>query len=229
MKNQLRAIVFSCAILLSQLATGQSDLSVVGIDFPSEANLGGYISFSIQIQNTNSSQVSGDLNVYLHNGEINESHVFELPESQNVIQYFGGGQTRTYYYNIPVNNSNFRIGGNTVVIWPSFELPGIPVNGIEVNIFVNKDDGIGFENLNRMGVIYPNPASNFISVKGLKTNDLHIVRVFNLAGVELFSKQLVSLETELINVEQLKDGLYVLVVENNRSAERTINYFTVHK
>lgn len=229
MKNHLRIIVFSFAVLMSQFSFAQTGLSIVGIDFPSEANMGSYISFSVQIQNTDSNNVIGDLNVYLHNGDVNESHVFELPETQNVMQYFGGGQTRTYYFNIPVGNSNFRIGGNTVVIWPSFELPGVPVNGIEVNIFINKDDGIGFENLNRMGVIYPNPATNFISIKGLKTNDMHTVRIFNLAGTELFSQQLVSLQTEFINVEELKSGLYVLIVENNKSAERVINYFTVHK
>jgi len=229
MKNQLRIIAFSFAVLASQIIQAQSGLSVVGIDFPSEANIGSYISFSIQIQNTDANQVTGDMNVYLHNGAVDGNHVFELPELQNVMQYFGGGQTRTYYYNIPVSNSNFRIGGNTVVIWPSFELPGVPVNGIEVNIFINKDDGIGFENLNRKGIIYPNPAAQYISVKGLKNSDSHVVRIFNLAGCELFSKQLVSLETELINVEQLENGLYVLIIENTKSAERIINYFTVHK
>lgn len=61
--------------------------------------------------------------------------------------------------------------------------------------------------------ISPNPSRHFIQVSGLKKTEYY--RIYNILGKEV-SKGLIS-ENETINIQNLKNGLYLLKINNTGS------------
>jgi hypothetical protein len=227
--KKIALFYFLVGLLLGHYARSQNSLSIVGIDFPSEVTMGSFVSVSVQVQNTSSYYQSGELNIYLHNDSIGADHVSQMPMLNNVMQYFGGGQIRTYFFNMPINQSNFRLGGNTIVIWPSFELPGLPTNGVEINVLVKEESGMGFEKRAEQSPnIYPNPAQHFINIDGFKSSEKVTVRIYNLQGAELLVKNLVLDLKNIINIAELNNGTYFVTFETEKGI-RSSKYFTVHK
>jgi hypothetical protein len=75
--------------------------------------------------------------------------------------------------------------------------------------------GTNIESANRVE-IFPNPASDYFVVKGHKTNEgLLLIRIFDLTGKMVLSKQHGSCLNECrVNIESLPAGIYIIDVNN---------------
>jgi len=62
--------------------------------------------------------------------------------------------------------------------------------------------------------IYPNPASDFIRIKGLLKPEK--IKITNVLGIEIKHGIIIN-DNEKINVQNLSDGLYILTFENGKS------------
>lgn len=62
--------------------------------------------------------------------------------------------------------------------------------------------------------IYPNPASNWITIEGSANGTLTI---YDLAGKALLSKEITS-DSEKVNVSELQNGMYIIKVSNDQGA-----------
>ena len=68
-------------------------------------------------------------------------------------------------------------------------------------------------------VIFPNPASTQLTVKGADASS--IIRIYDLSGRLRLQE---SLNTEILNIEMLQSGIYVIEVQSNgiRDTQRLV-------
>lgn len=59
--------------------------------------------------------------------------------------------------------------------------------------------------------IYPNPASDFITIDGL-SNKLNKISIMNIAGVKIFEYS--TIENNRIDISELKTGIYLLMIDD---------------
>ncbi len=73
--------------------------------------------------------------------------------------------------------------------------------------------------LNNQTKLYPNPASDFVTLNINNTgNDFIIINVYNVVGALIKSEQL-NKSNQKINVEDLSNGVYVIEIKNKESTE----------
>ena len=73
--------------------------------------------------------------------------------------------------------------------------------------------------LNNQTKLYPNPASDFVTLNINNTgNDFIIINVYNVVGALIKSEQL-NKSNQQINVEDLSNGVYVIEIKNKESTE----------
>ena len=59
--------------------------------------------------------------------------------------------------------------------------------------------------------IFPNPASNFIKIKGIEdASDVNSVEVFSIIGKEVLRKEISSLNDLKIDIQNLDHGVYLV-------------------
>ncbi|MGB5025944.1 MAG: T9SS type A sorting domain-containing protein, partial [Saprospiraceae bacterium] len=64
-------------------------------------------------------------------------------------------------------------------------------------------------------VVYPNPATDYLNMHLNGSNELKSVTVFSLDGTMLKNIQLVDKKHQLLDLQELQNGLYLLKVETN--------------
>jgi hypothetical protein len=65
--------------------------------------------------------------------------------------------------------------------------------------------------------IYPNPASTEVMVELPKFNGVTSIEVRDLTGKLLLSKNAISIEKEIINVSELRKGMYIMVARQGNT------------
>jgi len=65
--------------------------------------------------------------------------------------------------------------------------------------------------------IYPNPASTEVMVELPEFSGVTSIEVRDLTGKLLLSKNAISMEKEIINVSQLRKGMYIMVARQGNA------------
>lgn len=151
-------------------------------------------------------------------------HVNPVPERPTIVQNLdtltsnaeAGNQ---WYLNdnsiINANNQKYIVsasGNYHVVITNEFGCVSDPSNIINV-IYSS------VENLKEYKVeVYPNPASEFITIAGLPGNEEVDIAIYNMNGICI--KQKITSSKEIrINIKDLKPGAYTLIIKNLSNQE----------
>ncbi|WP_435413615.1 T9SS type A sorting domain-containing protein, partial [Psychroserpens mesophilus] len=101
-------------------------------------------------------------------------------------------------------------------------VPDLTIVRADINLTV--DDNLGVEDFENEGFkLYPNPASNWLSIKTDSLTDDAKAQVFDMNGKLLFEKTLTS-EITAIAIDQLAAGIYVITVkaDDKQTAKRFI-------
>ncbi|QSE97287.1 aryl-sulfate sulfotransferase [Fulvivirga lutea] len=148
----------------------------------------------------------------------------------NLFEVNSSGE-RVWLYVNPVNPEQvYKQGdiavGNTVFMAHKYSIEFNGFNGKDLSPkgFIELYDQVTSNDLNKdinttTLEIYPNPASRQLVIKGSIGN---IITIKNVAGQELMSIELTQ-KSQVINIEQLPDGLYHIHSPNGRVVRLIIN------
>jgi hypothetical protein len=196
-------IAVSC-LLTCQGLNAQDSLSIESFSIPDTVEFNESIQVSFTVLNQSPASRTGNLRFFLRN-ESNNDTLAQL-SNFTALQFFAPFQPRTFQFPIEINDAIFRLGGNTVVIWPSFVGNPDGQNGIEKEIYVRDINEVqSIKKLKENLQIYPNPFTNQITInKTLPHKALFILK--NLQG------QTIPISNKLAA------GIYIaeLYVENER-------------
>ena len=104
---------------------------------------------------------------------------------------------KSYYYRLRANfKDSIEIQSYPIMIKTASAVSGVKVNPVEKEIS-----------------IYPNPATDKLSIKGLE--QAAVIRIYSVTGELVKSVELNKNETS-INIDELKDGLYILNCTDGR-------------
>lgn len=121
--------------------------------------------------------------------------------------------------------TNYTADGATITPNEGFEgiisVPVIANDGTDdsepfnIDIEVSITAGIENNRLSKQIEIYPNPASNKLSIKSnVVQNQIKVVRVIDLSGNTLIKKSLTGTIVSTLNISGLSKGIYFLVFES---------------
>lgn len=109
-----------------------------GFDDLSQYNFVGGESYDLTVTLVNDNLVNDfleDLSVlYLTDKMIDDATPPEVLVPQAIVAIPALGNTDLPVSDFPINPNNFRVGGNIVVIWPSYSAPAIDSLNIDVNV-----------------------------------------------------------------------------------------------
>ena len=81
----------------------------------------------------------------------------------------------------------------------------------------------GLDEISRSNVsVYPNPAQNFLNVKGLELNNTE-VQIFDISG-RIVNASLFKVNNSTIDISSLAKGTYHLVLSNNSEKVDTVKF-----
>ncbi len=79
--------------------------------------------------------------------------------------------------------------------------------------------GLNELTLNKQAKLYPNPASDFVTLNTENIgNDFIIINVYNVVGA-LVKSELLNISKQQFNVEDLSSGVYIIEIKNKESTE----------
>jgi len=157
---------------------------------------------------------TGNLSLHFKINNVDTTYVVENVQAES-IYYVNLTLQPDYPHNIreATRNTIFLTqAGSSIPVFTPIDIIGKIVSFTEIDvIYAGTSDIVS---LNKENIqIYPNPATNFITIRGLQgTETLHC---YNLNGELLFS-QVTSSESEIISVAHLPSGMYCLKVSNGK-------------
>lgn len=150
----------------------------------------------------------------------------------NMVQSVpGGGPTHTFTFTwtapivgtgpvtlYAVGNSTDGNGtGGDFVYTTSLALTECPVCRIDNNTTSNSEI-----------IVYPNPASENISIKNAASENLHVV-MYDLSGKEAMNSGNISAQNNNISLENIADGTYILKVYTENGLLKSDKIIVMHK
>jgi hypothetical protein len=193
-------------VFLTKVA--QAQLVIEQIDLPEEGTLNQTLQINALVKNEHPASKSGNLKFYLTNQTYPELGVFEFASFEQ-MQFFASGQGRNFPINLPLSDSHFRIGGNTVVIWPSMVGQENDTIFITKTIYLDEVTITGKTKSDADQIrIFPNPARDIIQIE-LPDNKDYIYSIMNLEG-KVVKEGL--MKNRQLNVELLDKGIYLLAI-----------------
>ncbi len=149
----------------------------------------------------------GETDFWLVNFDTNLDSIFTykvggtLYEAINDIAVSETGEF-VYLTGKTTSNDNFIHGNNGEQdVW---------ISKLEIERPVNIN-----ENITEQIICYPNPTSDFITIKNMKNQEINI---YDITGKSVFSKILKS-ENEQINLSKLSSGIYLLKSDSNQTTK----------
>jgi hypothetical protein len=133
-------ILIFCLALQSTLYSQEIIRAVAlnGFDDPSQYNFVGGVTYDLTVTLVNDSDDDDfleDLEIlYLTDKMIDDATPPEILVPQAIVAVPALGNIDLPVLNYPVNPNNYRVGGNIVVIWPSYSAPAIDSLAINVNV-----------------------------------------------------------------------------------------------
>jgi hypothetical protein len=112
--------------------------ALTGFDDPSQYNFVAGADYDLTVTLVNDSDdddFSEDLSVlYLTDKMIDDATPPEILVPEAIVSVLSLSSIDLPVLNFPINPNNFRVGGNIVVIWPSYSAPAIDSLNINVNV-----------------------------------------------------------------------------------------------
>jgi hypothetical protein len=109
---------------------------------------------------------------------------------------------------IVVENGNYH-----TIVTNEFGCTSPPSDIIEItNLSIENPEVSGFR-------IYPNPASESITITGLTKGEVVEIEIYNMNGI-CIEKKIICSDEISINVKKLKPGTYTLIINNNSNKEK---------
>jgi hypothetical protein len=186
------------------------DLSIEINTIPDTVLLGSFFEADLTVHNLSAESQLGNLQIWFLN-QSKDSITAPLG-GFNVNQYFAAEQARNFNVAIPATEDFFRLGGNTVVIWPSFV--GQPIQGDSIlkEIYVLDPNSVPKSGMNQL-YFFPNPAGSVLSVKASKNAAIpKMIIIRDLSGRVLLNAPYLENEGSM-NIEKLSAGIYILELE----------------
>lgn len=208
------------------ISNAQGGLLLTNFNIPDTIYLNSTVPVNFNITNTLDSAILGNLKINFLNETFNN---VEAPLGGfEAVQYFSAGQERDFTTLIPVEPQYFLEGGNTVVIWPSFVGQEIPaVDSVRITVFVAQSNGIsGISPIPLRDYILPNPVQSQLSI--IPRNGALLpasIRIFDLSGRFLLGSN--NLQSGVISVDLLKDGIYLLELHTKDGKVQTGRFIKV--
>jgi hypothetical protein len=202
--------IFYLVIFFFSACLLQAQLTFESFVVPSQALMNQNLNAEVLVRNDSSASRTGNLKFYLINESYPELGIFEFASFPQ-LQFFAPNQSRFFQLQLPVSEDYFRIGGNTVVIWPSMVGQSGDSLVITRDIYVDEVSVTGNieKQLNTIR-IYPNPASKLLLIK----EGFPFVVQYEIFGLD--GKLLLQgfIDDHQIDISNLKNGVYMLCVKN---------------
>ena len=131
-------------------------------------------------------------------GTTNESTFFLPADSTSILKmaylpFLEGGVS-----DIGVSVSIEGLAGPSVTVLYKADITAEPISGVK------EIDAQAIS-------IFPNPASNFIKIKGIEdANDVNSIEVFSIIGKEVLRKEISSLNDLQVDIQNLDHGVYLV-------------------
>jgi hypothetical protein len=155
--------------------------------------------------------------------EYNTERVDRIYYVQRMYDYRGWPHDGfTYYLPIDDNHAKIRIENKADWYWDGFDYYGYETLVFEAGnrfgsvtgdiLSSNKDYYTGIQNPGHGSdiMIYPNPAKDFINIRGLDILKVESINLFDISG-KLHKKSL-RLQESFLNISDLPKGIYYLVI-----------------
>ncbi len=133
-------ILILCLLFQSSLYSQEiiRTVALTGFDDPSQYNFVAGANYDLAVTLLNESDdddFEEDLTIlYLTDKMIDDATAPEVLVPQAIVFVPALGTTDLPVNDYPINPNNFRVGGNIVVIWPSYSAPAIDSLNINVNV-----------------------------------------------------------------------------------------------
>jgi len=140
--------------------------------------------------------------------EINTSH-FEIQHSTDGELFTSIGTVATVGNGNSGNNSYSFIDRNASAGNNFYRLKMVDKDGVSKMSKIEKVNLVKFHNVK----VYPNPATNSVSVRGLR--EYNKLRIANLQGQQMISKSFENTDEIKLDISGLPSGVYILQVGKN--------------
>lgn len=191
-------------ILFSTVAGAQ--LLISNINLPEQGLLNQTLQSETVVLNSSDTSRIGSLKFFLINQSHPELGVYEFAGFSQ-LQFFAPLQPRIFSINLPLSDEYFRIGGNTVVIWPSMIGFGGDTLKITREIYIDEVSITSSPNDQISQIkIFPNPANDLLFVTISESLPCSY-KIFGLDGKLALEG---PLSQNQIAVNMLQSGLYFI-------------------
>ncbi len=215
------SLILCCSSLFAQprlrisLITG---IPVTGIpnNVVYEANT--YDSINVTIVNEDTLTFSDSLTILIksHSAQIADTLV-----QLTSVSIAGGDSITLFRSNYVFSPVYFEDGDNIVVVWPSARLTPIQSDSLIFNLYfvslLQSSNNIPNETI----ILFPNPATKFISINGLDKKDIKQVRIYDLSGKEVYNTSSIQ---KLIPIEDFKPAVYFIKIELADGSMKVIKF-----
>jgi hypothetical protein len=204
-------VVFSFLLIIGN--SSKLGAQTLGIDInslPDTVILNSYFEADLTVHNLSTDAQLGNLQIWFLNSSNNS--IAAPLGGFNANQYFAAEQPRNFNITVPVTEDFFRLGGNTVVIWPSFV--GQPILGDSTlkEIYVLDPNSIQKPSQNQL-YLFPNPAGSVLSVKATTNATIpEMIIIRDLSG-RILLRTAYNENDGSLNIDKLAAGIYILELQ----------------
>ena len=206
----LLLLILCCRSLFAQPHLRISSITgipVTGIPNNVVYEVNTYDSINVTIVNEDTSSFSDSLFILI---KSDSAQIADTLVQQTFVNIASGDSIillRSGYVFSPVY---FEEGDNIVVVWPSARLKPIQADSVIFDLFFVSLLASSNNILNETIILFPNPATKYISINGLDKMDIKQVRIYDLSGKVIYNH---SSMQRLIPIEDLKPGIYFIKIE----------------
>ena len=92
-----------------------------------------------------------------------------------------------------------------------FSFPGSTIDRVTLSYDL-KVGTVGIKDIDSQSLsIFPNPASNFIQIKGIEnTNDVNSIEMYSIIGKKILSKEVSNVSDLNVNIQNFEQGVYLV-------------------
>ena len=177
-----------------------------------------YDSIDVTIVNDDTLLFSDSISIYIKSGSIQFIDTLIDAASVNIASGDSITLQRSGYVFSPVY---FEDGDNIVVVWPSASSISIQADSVIFDLFFVSLLASSNNFSNETIILFPNPATKYISINGLDKIYIKQVRIYDLTGKVIYNH---SSMQKLIPIEDLKPGIYLIKIELTDGSRRVFKF-----
>ena len=217
----LLLLILSCSSLFAQPRLSISSITgipVTGIpnNVVYESNI--YDSINVTVVNEDTSTFSDSLFILIKSDSAQLADTLVQHTFVNIASGDSITLQRSGYVFSPVY---FEDGDNIVVVWPSASSISIQADSVIFDLFFVSLLASSNNFSNETIILFPNPATKYISINGLDKIYIKQVRIYDLTGKVIYNH---SSMQKLIPIEDLKPGIYLIKIELTDGSRRVFKF-----